>query len=144
VSVVNTGGQVSNPLPFTLTPQFTITGFTPASGPVGTAVAISGIGFDPVLANNLVRFNGEAGVIVSGNEGLLNAIVPPRATTGPITVTKGAQVATSAAPFTVQEREAFDILLSPTAVQVPPGRSGPTRLDSSGGVYKCSRRTEVI
>ena len=128
VSVVNPGGQVSNALPFTLTPAFAITGFTPATGPVGTAVAISGIGFDPVLSNNLVRFNGEVAVIVSGNAAVLNAIVPPTATTGPITVTKGALVATSAAPFTVQDREAFDIALAPTAVQVPLGGFGNARV----------------
>lgn len=128
VSVVNPGGQTSNALPFTLVAPFAINGFTPATGPVGTAVAISGTGFDPVISGNVVRFNGEVAVIVSGNAGLLNAIVPPSATTGPITVTKGTQVATSAAPFTVQEREAFDILLAPTAVQVPQGGFGTSRI----------------
>jgi RHS repeat-associated protein len=128
VSVVNPGGQTSNALPFTLVAPFAVSGFTPATGPVGTAVAISGTGFDPAISNNVVRFNGEVAVIVSGNAGLLNAIVPPRATTGPITVTKGALVATSAAPFTVQDREAFDILLAPTAVQVPPGGYGNSRI----------------
>jgi RHS repeat-associated protein len=128
VSVVNPGGQISNALPFTLTPALAITGFSPASGPVGTAVAISGIGFDPVTSNNLVRFNGEIAGIVSGNAGLLNAIVPPRATTGPITVAKGAMVATSAAAFTVLDREAFDITLAPTAVQVPLGGFGNVRV----------------
>ena len=43
---------------FTLTPQFGITSFVPASGPVGIAVAVSGAGFDPVPSNNQVRFNG--------------------------------------------------------------------------------------
>lgn len=113
---------------FTITPQLQITSFTPTSGPVGTAVMINGTGFDPVLSNNVVRFNGEVAVIASGNAGLLNAIVPARATTGPITVTKGAQVASSASPFTVQDREAFDILLAPTTVQVPPGSFGGTRV----------------
>ncbi|MGH7339638.1 MAG: IPT/TIG domain-containing protein, partial [Candidatus Rokuibacteriota bacterium] len=55
VSVVNPGGQASNSLPFTFTPALVISGFTPASGPVGTAVTISGVGFNPVTSNNVVR-----------------------------------------------------------------------------------------
>ena len=121
-------------LTFTIQPQFAITSFTPITGPVGTAVAISGAGFDPNLAGNTVRFNGEQAVIVSGGATLLNAIVPPRATTGPITVTNFRGTATSATPFTVQDREAFDFTLTPAAIQAPRGGIGNTliRLSSTG------------
>jgi len=115
-------------LAFTIAPQFAITGFTPAAGPVGTAVAISGAGFDANLAGNSVRFNGEVAVVVSGSATALNVIVPPRATSGPITVTNFRGTATSASPFTVQKREAFDISLAPATVQVPPGGLGSARI----------------
>jgi len=113
---------------FTVAPQFAITSFTPASGPVGTAVAITGVGFDPTLSANQVKFNGEPAVLVSGNATTLNAIVPPRATIGPISVTNFRGTATSSSAFTVQEREAFDITLAPASIQVPPGGYGSTKL----------------
>jgi len=113
---------------FAIQPLFAISGFTPAEGPVGTAVAISGAGFDPNLSGNQVRFNGEPAVIASGNASVLNVIVPPRATSGPITVTNFRGTATSATAFTVQEREAFDIILAPASIQVPPGGLGATRI----------------
>jgi RHS repeat-associated protein len=113
---------------FSIEPLFAITGFTPDAGPVGTAVAISGAGFDPNLSGNQVKVNGEPAVIASGNATLLNVIVPPRATTGPITVTNFRGTVASATPFTVQEREAFDITLAPAAIQVPPGGLGGTRI----------------
>lgn len=115
-------------LTFTIVPQLAITSFTPTSGPVGTAVTLTGIGFDPTTSNNQVRFNGEAAVIVSGNATTLNAIVPLRATTGPITVTNSRGTAASSAPFTVQDREAFDITLAPAEIQAPPGGLGGTRV----------------
>lgn len=113
---------------FTIVPQLAITSFTPTSGPVGTAVTLTGIGFDPITSNNQVRFNGELAVIVSGTATTLNVIVPLRATTGLITVTNARGTATSSAPFTVQEREAFDITLAPAEIQAPPGGLGGTRV----------------
>lgn len=128
VSVVNPGGFASNSVPFTLTPNLAIAAFSPAQGPVGTAVAISGTGFDPNLSGNQVKFNGEPAVIVSGSATLLNVIVPPRATTGAIAVSNLRGTAASTTPFTVQEREAFDITLAPASIQVPPGGHGGTRI----------------
>jgi RHS repeat-associated protein len=133
----NTGGTVTitasaqrrlpGSISFTVL-QLAITSFAPTAGPVGTAVAISGIGFDPALANNQVKFAGEPAVIASGTATLLNVIVPPRATTGPITVANSLGTAASATPFTVQEREAFDIALAPAAIQAPLGGTGAARV----------------
>ncbi|MFN7085509.1 MAG: IPT/TIG domain-containing protein, partial [Burkholderiales bacterium] len=128
IAVVNPGAQISNNLPFSFTHNLAITSFTPASGPVGTAVAITGIGFDPVTGNNQIRFNGEPAVIVSGNATTLNAIVPLKAVTGPISIINSRGTASSATPFTVQEREAFDITLAPAMVQAPPGGNGATKV----------------
>ncbi|HZR68835.1 MAG TPA: RHS repeat-associated core domain-containing protein [Burkholderiales bacterium] len=119
--------RLSGSIDFTIL-QLAITSFTPASGPVGTAVAINGIGFDPNLSNNQVAFNGEPAVIASGTATLLNVIVPPRATTGPITVTNALGTATSATPFTIQEREAFDLALAPSAIQAALGGTGATKV----------------
>ncbi len=129
VTVIATAAnRLPGVITFTIQPAFAITSFTPASGPVGTAVTINGTGFDPIASNNQVRFNAEAAVIVNASPVVLNVIVPLRATTGPITVTNSLGTATSATPFTVQDREAFDITLTPLTVQVPPGGNGATRV----------------
>lgn len=75
--------------------------FTPSSGPVGTAVTISGTGFGPTAADNTVAFNGSVATIVSASPTRLVATVPAGATTGPITVAAPGGSATSDRPFTV-------------------------------------------
>src|SRR5205807_3103866 len=79
----------------------TITGFSPASGTVGTAVTITGTNFDPVASENQVKFNGVLATVAAASATSLTATVPPGATTGPITVTTRGGTATSATNFTV-------------------------------------------
>ena len=86
---------------FTTVAAPTITGFTPASGPVGTAVTITGTNFDPVASNNEVKFNGVLATVTSASATSLTATVPSGATTGSITVTTRGGTATSATNFTV-------------------------------------------
>jgi RHS repeat-associated protein len=74
------------------------------------------------------RFAGELAVVVSASATTLNVIVPLKATTGPVTVTNSRGTATSPTPFTVRERESFDIVLAPTTIQVPLGGNGATRV----------------
>lgn len=77
----------------------TINGFTPASGPVGTSVTITGAYF---TASTTVAFNGVAASSVAvTNASTLTAIVPSGATSGPITVGTSGGTATSATPYTV-------------------------------------------
>lgn len=78
-----------------------VAGFTPKSGPVGTAVTIYGSGFSATPANNTVQFNGTAATVTSASANQLATTVPAGATTGTIAVTVGAQTATSAESFTV-------------------------------------------
>lgn len=64
---------------------------SPTSGPVGTAVEITGTGFSPVAAANLVRFNGVQAVVTSVDVSVaaankLRVLVPGGATTGVVTV----------------------------------------------------------
>ncbi len=64
-----------------------VTGFTPASGPVGTQVTINGSGFNPVPGNNIVYFGGVKAVITAATRTALTVAVPPGAGYSPISVT---------------------------------------------------------
>ena len=79
----------------------TISSFTPSSGIVGTSVTISGTNFSSTLSSNTVKFNGTTAALSSGNTTQLIATVPSGASTGKITVTVGANTATSASDFTI-------------------------------------------
>jgi hypothetical protein len=76
----------------------TITSFTPAAGPVGTSVTISGTNFTGATA---VRFNGVTASFTVNSATSIQAIVPAGATSGPISVTTPGGTATSASAFTV-------------------------------------------
>jgi RHS repeat-associated protein len=98
----------------------TISSFSPMTGPVGTAVTISGQSFDPVAANNQVKFNGLSAIITSATATTITTTVPQGATTGPITVTTANGTGTSAQNFTVTPHEAFTLSATPattTAIQ---------------------------
>lgn len=66
-----------------------ITNFSPESGATGTYVTIRGNDFNPVAANNTVRFNGQAATVISASVSEIVAMVPVGATDGPISVTSG-------------------------------------------------------
>jgi hypothetical protein len=77
----------------------TITGFTPASGPVGTVVTINGTGFSNT---SVVRFHGTIAtsmVYVSATQ--IRATVAAGSTTGVVKVTTGGGSALSTTNFTV-------------------------------------------
>jgi hypothetical protein len=80
---------------------FAITGFTPASGPVGAAVTVYGAGFSATPANNLVKFNGVTATVSASDSGSISTTLPSGATTGRITVTVASSTATSAQDFVV-------------------------------------------
>ena len=79
----------------------TISSFTPSSGIVGTSVTISGTNFSSTLSSNTGKFNGTTAALSSGNTTQLIATVPSSVSTGKITVTVGANTATSASDFTI-------------------------------------------
>jgi YD repeat-containing protein len=79
----------------------TITTFTPTSGIVGTTVTVTGTNFDPVPANNTVKFNGITAAVSASTVTSITTSVPAGATMGPITVTTASGTATSATTFTV-------------------------------------------
>ncbi|HET7547333.1 MAG TPA: IPT/TIG domain-containing protein [Usitatibacter sp.] len=82
-------------------PGFSITGFDPPAGPVGTQVTIYGAGFDANPANDSVAFNGVAATVTSAASGSLSATVPAGASTGRITVTVAGATVSSATDFVV-------------------------------------------
>jgi len=79
----------------------TITTFSPASGPIGTTVTITGTNFDVTPANNTVAFNGTTAVVTASTTTSITTTVPAGATTGKISVTVGGNTATSITDFTV-------------------------------------------
>jgi len=75
-----------------------LTSFTPASGPVGTSVTVTGSGLSGASA---VSFNGQAAFFKVVSDSELVAIVPAGATSGPIAVTTTDGTAMSAVSFSV-------------------------------------------
>jgi fibronectin type 3 domain-containing protein len=66
----------------------TITSFTPTFGLVGTTVTITGTGFDPTPANDVVYFGAVKAAVVSASSTSLAVTVPIGSTYVPISVTE--------------------------------------------------------
>src|SRR5207302_305239 len=96
--VTTPGGTATSAGSFTVINPPTITSFTPASGPVGTSVTISGTNF---TGTTLVAFNGASATFTVNSATSIQATVPSGATTGTIGVTTPGGTATSAGSFTV-------------------------------------------
>ena len=98
LTITTAGGAATSATSFTVIPPPAISGFTPASGPVGTSVTIDGSGF---VAPLTVRFNGLAATssIVSATQ--VRATVPTGATTGTLSVTAAGGSVTSTSSYTV-------------------------------------------
>lgn len=105
-------GQVSAPIP---AGQLAIFAFMPTHGVAGAQVTIEGQGFDSNAANDTVSFNGVAATVISASATQLVATVPSGTTTGPIRVTVGGQMTTSATSFAIDDTGA-----PPTIAQVTP------------------------
>ncbi len=75
--------------------------FTPSSSSIGSPVTIYGTGFSATPASNTVKFNGTTATVLTASTMVLTANVPSGATSGPISVTVGANTATSTNSFTV-------------------------------------------
>ena len=99
ISVTTQAGTGSSATNFT--PRFSITSFSPASGPAGTVVTVNGVGFN---SSSVVKFNGVTGSnLVHVSPTQLKARVQSATTTGPITVTNTTSptgTVTSATNFT--------------------------------------------
>jgi len=79
----------------------TITTFSPATGPVGTSVTITGTNFNTTAANNIVFFGATMATVTAAGTTSLTVTVPAGATYQPISVLNGATalIGYSASPF---------------------------------------------
>ncbi len=100
ITVTTPNGSATSAGTFTVNaPAPTISGFNPGSGPVGTAVVITGTNFTGATS---VAFNGKAASGYTVNSATqITASVASGSTTGKITVTTSGGTATSASNFTV-------------------------------------------
>lgn len=98
ITVKEPSGNLLSPLKFKITP--TLTSFTPAAGPVGTAVTITGMSLSQATA---VKFGIVAATTFTVNSNTqITATVPTGAVTNKISVTTPGGGASTATAFTVQ------------------------------------------
>src|SRR5262249_15846622 len=76
--VVTVGGLASNALTYTVTVAPTLTSLSPSSGPVGTAVTITGSNFGASQGASTVTFNGAAATPTSWSAPSITAPAPAR------------------------------------------------------------------
>jgi len=97
VTVKTSGGTLNSNKIFRVIPQ--ITSFSPASGPVGTSVTITG---ETLAGATSVAFDGVEAKFTVGSYTRITAVVPKGAKTGKIEVTTPGGTATSVGTFTVK------------------------------------------
>ena len=104
VTVVTPAGTATSSSAFTVFAPPTISGFSPASGPVGTLVTITGTNFTGATS---VAFNGKAATsFVVGSATQIAATVASGTTSGTIAVTTPGGTAMSVGSFTVSTSSA--------------------------------------
>jgi gliding motility-associated-like protein len=101
-----------------------ITSFTPTSGPIGTAVTITGTNFSTTPANNVVWFGAVQAAVTAASATELIVTVPTGATYQPISVTVNG--------FTVYSIVSFTLTFSST--RVIDAAAFATRVDFSTGL----------
>jgi IPT/TIG domain len=98
VAVTTPGGTANSANAFIVPAPPMISNFSPASGPVGTTVNISGSG---LATTNRVLFAGRRATFTVLDDNTLSAVVPNRARSGSITVQAAGGSVTSSSSFTV-------------------------------------------
>ncbi len=96
--------------------------FSPQSGPPGTVVTVVGTGFDPVAANNVLKFNdvAPAQIISLSGSTTLVAKVPLGATSGPLTLATPQEKAISPRSFVSTASFPSTAMKTPLAVGSSP------------------------
>jgi RHS repeat-associated protein len=82
------GGVTSNSVSFSVE-NLSVTGISPATGPLGSTVTITGTGFGPTQSNSTVDFFGTTANIQSWSDTQIVAVVAAGTVTGPVDVTVG-------------------------------------------------------
>ena len=136
IAVTTPGGTAISAASFTIgvtptptpSPTPTVSFFTPAAGPVGTAVTLIGTGFSGAIA---VTFNVTAAAFRVVSDTQITAAVPAGAGTGLIAVTTPGGTAASAARFIVSEPQA-----APSITRLKPASAKRGRtVTISGGSF---------
>ena len=112
-----------------------ISGLSVASGPVGTAVTITGTHFGAAQGSSTVTFNGKAAAPTNWSDTSITAPVPVGASTGPVVVTVGG-VASNGSTFNVTTSSSTPTITSLNPASGPVGSSVTitgTNLGSSQG-----------
>ncbi|MBI1748328.1 MAG: IPT/TIG domain-containing protein [Acidobacteria bacterium] len=112
------GGAESNPVNLQITSEGSvgtpeITVLDPNTGFANSRVYIRGNNFEPVIANNLVKFSGVTALVRSATPNLLEVVVPNGVSTGPVTVT---------ARNRTSNRASFTVNAIPRLAVIPVGR----------------------
>ena len=121
-----------------LAAQPVIKSFSPASGPIGSLVTITGENFQVTPANNIVYFGGVRATVSSATTTRLEVIVPAGTTYKPVSVTTAGLTGYSSLPFLVTV-QGGDILNADSfapkkdsAVDVAPGEPIIADFDGDG------------
>jgi len=114
----------------------TISSFTPPAASVGGIVTMSGSGFGSSQGNSTVQINGVVASTRSWSDASVTLVVPPGATSGPVTVTEDA-VTSNGVQFTV---------LEPLAVTGVSPSSGPvgTTVTISGAGFGSTQSSSTL
>jgi hypothetical protein len=111
--VVAVSGVASNGVSFTVLAVPAITGLSPALGPVGSSVTVSGANFGSAQGTSTIKFNGTSATPTSWSATSIAVPVPSGATTGSVVVTVSG-IASNGVTFTVSSNPNITSL-SPTS-----------------------------
>ena len=98
VTVTAGGGTATSPVAFVVPQPPTIAGFTPASGPVGTALTITGTNLGTATS---VKIGGSTAGFTVFSDTAISATVPKGGKSGPVSVTTPGGTTSGAGTFTV-------------------------------------------
>ena len=136
IQVTVAGNTATSSTPFIVAPK--VTGFSPASGAVGTTVTVQGLGFDSTPANNQVSFNGIATTVTAATTTQLTVSVPSGANTGPIQVIVNGQAGRSDASFVVTTTGSSNLAADGPSIQASTSVAGQNivlTFDGTAGQY---------
>jgi len=99
---VTVNNTASNSTKFNLLPTPSIITLSPASGPVGASITVTGSNFGATQASNTISFNGMPAIPISWSDTQIVSLVPSGATSGTVVVTANGVPSSSSGPiFTV-------------------------------------------
>lgn len=132
ITIIKPTGSVTSVDNFTVVLAPSITEFSPASGPIGASITISG---NNLTGTTNVTFNGVTAAFIVNSAVQITATVPAGATSGVIAVRKPGGMATSAASFAIIGSPGNDAF---SAAQVISGNSGTVNGANVGATKEIS------